>query len=142
MSLREKYKQAISIAQQANMQSAEIDEAGGKLHLKGTAQTVPEKNRIWDAIKAVPGWETEVEADIKVSEAGMAAWKTVQATSSQPAPETYTVKSGDTLSKIAREFLHDSNAYMEIFNANRDQLSDPDKIKPGQVLRIPRMVSR
>jgi hypothetical protein len=45
-------------------------------------------------------------------------------------------------SKIAKELLRDSNAYMEIFNLNRDQLSDPDKIKPGQVLRIPRMASR
>ena len=50
---------------------------------------------------------------------------------------TYTVKSGDTLSKIASEFLGDANAYMEIFNANRDQLSDPNLIKPGQVLKIP-----
>ena len=53
------------------------------------------------------------------------------------AETTYTVKSGDTLSKIAKEFLGDANAYPEIFNANKDQLSDPDKIKPGQVLKIP-----
>ena len=47
------------------------------------------------------------------------------------------LKSGDTLSKIAKQQLGDPNAYMEIFNANRDQLSDPDEIKPGQVLKIP-----
>ena len=50
---------------------------------------------------------------------------------------TYTVKSGDTLSKISKEHLGDANAYMKIFEANRDQLTDPDKIKPGQVLKIP-----
>ena len=50
---------------------------------------------------------------------------------------TYTVKAGDTLSKIAKEKLGDANAYMEIFNANKDQLTDPNKIKPGQVLKIP-----
>ena len=50
---------------------------------------------------------------------------------------TYTVKAGDTLSKIAKEHLGDANAYMKIFNANTDQLHDPDKIKPGQVLKIP-----
>ena len=44
---------------------------------------------------------------------------------------------GDTLSGIARRFLGSANDYMDIFNANRDQLSDPDKIKPGQVLKIP-----
>ena len=47
------------------------------------------------------------------------------------------MKSGDTLSKIAKEMLGDANAYMDIFNANKDQLTDPDKIKPGQVLKIP-----
>ena len=47
------------------------------------------------------------------------------------------VQAGDTLSKIAKAHLGDANAYMKIFNANKDQLSDPDKIKPGQVLKIP-----
>ena len=50
---------------------------------------------------------------------------------------TYTVKTGDTLSKIAKQLLGDANAYMDIFNANLDQLSDPDKIKPGQVRKVP-----
>ena len=54
------------------------------------------------------------------------------------AESTYvTVKSGDTLSKIAKEAYGDANAYMKIFEANKDQLSDPDKIKPGQVLTLP-----
>jgi nucleoid-associated protein YgaU len=130
MALRDKYQQAISVVQQSNTQGLSIEETGGKLQLKGTVQTVPQKNRIWDAIKSVPGWENEVTADIRVSDAGMAAWQ---------AGTTYTVKSGDTLGKIAKEHLGDANAYMEIFNANRDQLQDPDKIKPGQVLKIPQM---
>ena len=50
---------------------------------------------------------------------------------------TYVVKSGDTLSKISKEFYGDANKYMDIFNANKDQLSDPNKIKPGQELKIP-----
>ena len=50
---------------------------------------------------------------------------------------TYTVQAGDTLSKIAKQFLGDANAYPKIFEANRDQLTDPDQIKPGQVLKIP-----
>jgi nucleoid-associated protein YgaU len=55
---------------------------------------------------------------------------------------TYEVKAGDTLSKIAKEKLGNGNAYMDIFNANRDQLSDPDKIKPGQILKIPQATQR
>jgi nucleoid-associated protein YgaU len=47
------------------------------------------------------------------------------------------VKSGDTLSKIAKQHLGDANAYMKIFELNRDQLKDPDVIKPGQVLKLP-----
>lgn len=56
-----------------------------------------------------------------------------------PEPESrmYTVKSGDTLSKIAKEMYGDANQYNKIFEANRPLLSDPNKIYPGQVLRIP-----
>ena len=53
------------------------------------------------------------------------------------AETTYIVQAGDTLSKIAKNRLGDASAYMEIFNANKDQLSDPNKIQPGQVLKIP-----
>ena len=49
----------------------------------------------------------------------------------------YQVKSGDTLSKIAREVYGDANQYPQIFEANRPMLKDPDEIYPGQVLRIP-----
>ena len=59
------------------------------------------------------------------------------ASSSQATIQTYTVQAGDTLSAIAKRLLGNANAYMEIFNANRDQLSNPDVIKPGQVLKIP-----
>ena len=56
-----------------------------------------------------------------------------------PEPESrmYTVKSGDTLSKISKEMYGDANQYNKIFDANKPLLSDPNKIYPGQVLRIP-----
>lgn len=50
---------------------------------------------------------------------------------------TYTVRSGDTLSKIAKEMYGDANKYPQIFEANKPMLKDPDEIYPGQVLRIP-----
>ena len=54
-----------------------------------------------------------------------------------PYPQHYVVKTGDTLSKIAKELYGDPMLYPKIFEANRDILSDPDRIKPGQKLRIP-----
>lgn len=54
-----------------------------------------------------------------------------------PAATFYTVKPGDSLSKIARDHYRDANQYMAIFEANRPMLTHPDKIYPGQVLRIP-----
>jgi len=60
----------------------------------------------------------------------------------QPAAATpstfYTVKSGDTLSKIAKQFYDDASRYPELFEANKPMLKDPDKIYPGQVLRVPK----
>ena len=53
------------------------------------------------------------------------------------APRTYTVVSGDNLSKIAKSIYGDANKWREIYEANTDIIKDPDKIRPGQVLKIP-----
>lgn len=131
MNLREKYNHAIQTAKNLKMDGS-AQERDGKLHFTGTVTSEVEKNAIWDAIKTVQDWRGEVIADIKVRpkpgvEAPVSSMK------------TYTVKKGDTLSKISREFLGDANEYMRIFDANKDQLTDPDKIQPGQVLKIPAM---
>ena len=125
MGLRDKYAYAVQTAKDVKMQGS-ADERDGKLYFKGTTQTQAEANKIWDAIKTIPTWPTEIIADI-------------QAVGGPPqaAEKTYTVKAGDTLSKIAQQQLGDAKAYMAIFDANRDLLNDPDKIQPGQVLKIP-----
>ncbi|WAC62397.1 LysM peptidoglycan-binding domain-containing protein [Pseudoxanthomonas sp. SL93] len=51
--------------------------------------------------------------------------------------QTYTIEKGDTLSKIAKEHLGNANAWKQIFEANRDVLDDPDRIFPGQVIKLP-----
>lgn len=130
MSLRDKYQQAIQTAKGFHMEGS-ADEREGKLHFKGTVKSVDEKNSIWDAIKKVSGWENEVVADIRVSETPAAVG------TSGGGQRTYTVKSGDSLSKIAKEYYGDANAFGRIFDANRDQLTDPNLIRPGQVLKIP-----
>lgn len=130
MSLRDKYNHAIQTAKGKFHGNAE--ERDGKLYFKGPVASEAEKNEIWDAIKTVGDWRNDIVADIQVTGGGAAA-----AAPAAAAQKTYTVQSGDTLSKIAKEHLGNANDYMKIFNANKDQLSDPDKIKPGQVLRIP-----
>lgn len=70
---------------------------------------------------------------------GQPAAGSAASATSPAAPESrfYTVRPGDSLSKIARDLLGDADRYPEIFEANRPMLSDPDKIYPGQTLRIP-----
>jgi len=138
MTLREKYNHAIQAAKQVKFQGA-ADERDGKLHFHGTVNSQDEANQIWNALKTVPDWQKEVAADIKVSQQApsQSVAPAALAAPSAHANETYTVQAGDTLSAIAKKFLGNANAYMEIFNANKDQLSDPDKISPGQVLKMP-----
>jgi nucleoid-associated protein YgaU len=131
MGLRDKYSYAIQQAKGKFDGSAE--ERDGKLYWKGTVKTEAEASEIWNAIKTIPDWRNDIVADIKVTGGGVAG----AAAAAGGGARTYTVKSGDTLSAIAKEQLGSANAYMKIFEANRDQLNDPDKIKPGQVLRIP-----
>lgn len=59
------------------------------------------------------------------------------ATAGNPYAQYHLVVKGDSLSKIAKKFYGDPSLYTKIFEANRDQLADPDKIKPGQKLLIP-----
>lgn len=127
MSMRDKYSQAILTAKNLRFQG-NAEERDGRLHFNGTVNSQDEANQIWNALKSVPDWQKDIVADIKVSP---------QAAAVGTSGSTYTVQAGDTLSGIAKKHLGDANAYMKIYEANRDQLSDPDKIKPGQVLKMP-----
>ena len=124
MGLRDTYAYAIQTSKGKFQGNAE--ERDGKLYFKGTVATDAERNEIWNAIKTIPTWQNDIVADIQVTGAAAPA-----------AGKTYTVKAGDTLSHIAKEHLGSAGAYMKIFELNKDQLTDPDKIKPGQVLRLP-----
>ena len=55
----------------------------------------------------------------------------------KPAPRFYTIESGDNLSKIAKQFYGDANQWQKLFEANREVIQDPDKIYPGQQIRVP-----
>ena len=96
---------------------------GERVILKGTAKTQAEAEKMIIAAGNNAG-VADVESQIEVEE---------------PAPEAtfYEVVSGDSLSKIAKAQYGDAMKYPVIFEANKPMLSDPDKIYPGQVLRIP-----
>lgn len=85
--------------------------------------------------------QLKVVAQEPVAAAAPSPGAPTDATTAAAAPAAastfYTVKSGDSLSKIAKDFYGDANKYMMIFEANKPMLSDPDKIYPGQNLRIP-----
>jgi nucleoid-associated protein YgaU len=140
MSLTGMYAWAVKVSQ--GKFNGTTEERGGKLVFKGTVATEADKNAIWDAIKTIPTWQNDVEADIKVTGASSSD---VAAKQAAPPPaaaraagaKTYTVKPGDTLGNIAKEHLGSAGAYMKIFELNKDQLTDPDKIRAGQVLRLP-----
>ncbi len=125
MGLRDMYAYAIQTAKGKFQGNAE--ERDGKLYFKGTVATEADKNELWTAIKTIPTWQQDIVADIQVTGGPAAA----------AAGKTYAVKSGDTLGAIAKEHLGSAGAYMKIFDLNKDTLTDPDKIKPGQVLRLP-----
>ena len=134
MGMRDTYAYAIQTAKGKFHGNAE--EREGKLHFKGTVATEAEKNEIWTAIKTIPTWQNDIVADIRVT-GGSAADAAPTAAAAPSAGKTYTVKAGDTLGGIAKEHLGSAGAYMKIFELNTDQLTDPDKIKAGQVLHLP-----
>jgi nucleoid-associated protein YgaU len=98
----------------------EIKVEGDTVKIEGTAVSAEMKEKIILAVGNVAG-VAAVEADV----------------SEGPEPVFHTVVKGDTLSAIARKTLGSANRYNEIFEANRPMLTHPDKIYPGQVLRIP-----
>ena len=134
--LKSKYQSVLNQIEQQQVQLQNLHVQDNKLFIKGTAPSEDAKNKVWDQIKLVDqNFQNDLIADIGVDQSramgAAAGGGAVQA-------QTYTVKAGDNLSKIAKEFYGDPNEYMKIYYANRDKLSDPDKIKVGQQLTIPK----
>jgi len=132
--LKQKYQTVLNSLDQSQVRLQNLHVQDDKLFIRGVAPSDDAKNRIWDQIKLVNPNFDDVTAEISVDES-RAQGATVGG--GAQAGQTYTVKSGDTLSKISKQFYGDSDEFMRIFYANRDQVNDPDKIKVGQELTIP-----
>ena len=133
--LRAKYDPVIKFMQQSGVRVQKSELKDGKFFLQAEAPSAELKNKVWDTIKTVDARYSDLIADITVSASGQGGPAPGKAAAAPG--QSYTVKSGDTLSKIAKEFYGNANAYMKIFDANKDKLSDPDKIKAGMELVIP-----
>ena len=132
--LKQKYQTVLNTIEQQNVRLQNLHVEDEKLFIRGTAPSEQAKNEVWDQIKLVDPTFSDLTADITVE----APQHRAAAVGGAPTGgQTYTVKSGDTLSKISQQFYGSANEYMRIFYANRDKLSDPDKIQAGQQLIIP-----
>ena len=126
MAVRAKYQSVLDLGEKLNIQNGDVNEENGVLKIKGTAATQYEKNLLWDQIKEVGGENpTDLQANITVAD------KSVYA--------RHTVKSGESLSKIAKHYYGDPMKYNAIFEANTNILKNPDVIHPDQELVIPNL---
>ena len=113
--------------------------AGKVVTLTGECPGLEAKTKIMEAFNALVETENTINL-IKVpapAAAPAAAPVKVEASPAPAAGKVYEVVAGDTLSGIAKKFYGKASLYMKIFEANKDQLSNPDRIKVGQKLRIP-----
>lgn len=136
--LKGKYASVISAAPQLGVQLQNVHVENGKLLIRGKAPNENVKNELWNRIKGVDSGYSDLVADISIdSSLPQPAAASGEGSRNRSAGQTYTVKPGDTLSKIAQQFYGSASEYNKIFEANRDKLSNPDNIKAGQELVIP-----
>ena len=139
--LKQKYQSALNLIQQSGVRLSHVHVQDNKLFVQGEAPSDQIKNKVWDEIKRIDPSYSDLTCDLTVNPSlpQPAAQQAAQQAGASAAGgmQTYTVQAGDSLSKISRQFYGNANEYMKIFEANRDQLNDPNQIKPGQTLKIP-----
>jgi len=124
MSVKAKYQGVLNLGEQLGIKDGNISEEGGVLKIKGVANTPYEKDLLWNKIKELGGENaSDIKANITVAD--------------ESVYHRHTVSSGESLSKIAKQYYGDAMKYQQIFSANTNILSNPDVIHPDQVLVIP-----
>jgi len=121
MSLQDKYRDVTDLAGELGIANLQVREQDNVLYIDGKAKSAADKEKLWDAYNKIdPDYRSaDVVMNIEVAEG---------------ATTDYTVKSGDSLSKIGKEF---GVSWQTIFEANKDVISNPDLIQPGWKLKIP-----
>lgn len=125
MSTKDKYQGVLTLGEKLGIKDGDVSEEGGVLKIKGKANTPYEKDLLWDKIKELGGENpSDIKANITVADDSVY--------------HRHTVKSGESLSKIAKHYYGDPMKYKKIFEANTNILKNPDVIHPDQVLVIPK----
>ncbi len=120
--LRDKYQSLIAMAEGNGVADLNIQEQDNVLHIQGTVPSEAVKQQLWDEYNRL---DPDMRSGDIVMNLEVAAGSEV----------FYTVVAGDSLSKIATQYK--GVTWQKIFEANRDQIKNPDLIHPGQKLRIP-----
>lgn len=122
MALQAKYQPLINMAQSSGVSALSVKEQGNVLYINGTAPSEDVKQKLWDTYNAIdPDMRSgDLVMNIEVTGGGEVV---------------YVVQKGDSLSKIAKSYP--GTTWQKIFEANKDQIKDPDLIQPGQKLKIP-----
>ena len=123
--LTDKYGDAYILATNLGGSNLSAQEASGHLTISGSMPTKYAVNQVWDKVK-------EIDPGLSAGYLSL----NLTATRNDIYGE-YEVKSGDNLSAIASKVTHGKLTFQQIFDANKDQLKDPDRIQPGQKLKIP-----
>lgn len=121
MSLHDKYKEIADLASQLGIENLQIREQDNVLYIDGTAKSAADKDKLWNAYEKIdPDYRSaDVVMNIDVEEG---------------VSREYTVERGDSLSKIGKAY---GVSWQDIFEANKDIISNPDLIQPGWKLKIP-----
>jgi nucleoid-associated protein YgaU len=132
--LTEKYQSLIDLANRLGISGLDVQETDDVLKVGGIAGSADAKQQLWDEYNRLdPDYRSgDLVLNISAPEGDSSSSSSSGAGSG--AGSTYTVQSGDTLSKIGSNY---GVSWQKIFEANRDKLDDADKIRPGQELKIP-----
>ncbi|MDQ3321858.1 MAG: LysM peptidoglycan-binding domain-containing protein [Acidobacteriota bacterium] len=135
MALQDKYQTLIDLANQLGVSGLNVSEGDGFLTIQGATANAEVKQQLWDEYGRIdPDYRSgDLVLNISAPEGG-ASSSSGGSGSSSGSGSTYTVQSGDTLSRIGSRH---GVSWQKIFEANRDKLDDPDKIQAGQELIIP-----
>ncbi|PPK95706.1 MULTISPECIES: LysM peptidoglycan-binding domain-containing protein [Nonlabens] len=124
--VKAKYQSVLDLGEKLSIQDGDVQVNGDKIEIRGTAATPYDKDLLWDEIKKVGGDNpADLMADIQVADDSIYT--------------KHTVKSGESLSLIAKHYFKDPMKYKQIFEANTGLLDNPDVIHPGQELVIPNL---